>query len=494
MKSARAKVVHRLLDKPLVRWVVDAANAAGSSTTITVVGHEREQVIPLVEDTIVVVQEERLGTGHALMVAHDELARRGMLGLSDKHGEGEDGASGPDASGSDVRGTDVRDTDVCASDPDVRGTDASGPASPQSLVVLCGDTPLITPKTIAALVALQQEDDAAVCVLTHIVDDPTNYGRIIRNEAGDVLRIVEEKDATPAERAVTECNSGAYCFDLATLWASLAELGNDNAQGEYYLTDVIEACVSKGLVVKAHIVSADEAQGINSRAQLAHATKSMQRRINAAHMDAGVTMLDPELVWIGPDVTLEPDVELLPLTLLYGQTSVGSGSVLGPNTRATDSTVGRGCRVEESVLVRALLEDGVDCGPRAYLRPGTVMKAGSKAGTHVEIKNSTVGVGSKVPHLSYLGDATLGEGVNIGAGSITCNYDGSVKSPTVIGDRAFIGSDTMLVAPVTVGADTVTGAGSVITKDVPDGALAIERTEQANVEEWTRKHKKERPQ
>ncbi|MDR1184264.1 MAG: bifunctional UDP-N-acetylglucosamine diphosphorylase/glucosamine-1-phosphate N-acetyltransferase GlmU [Coriobacteriales bacterium] len=441
MKSARAKVAHELLGKPLVRWVIDAAQEAGSKRIITVVGHACEQVIPLVDDTTVVVQEERLGTGHAVMIAREAL---------------------------------VYDR--------------------ESLVVLCGDTPLITPATISALVALQQESGAAISLLTHVLDDPTAYGRVIRDEQGNVLRIVEEKDATPAERAVKECNSGAYSFDVPLLLKCLAELDNDNAQGEYYLTDVVGMCVSQGLVVKAHVVSADETLGINSRGQLAQATKSMQRRINAAHMAAGVTMLDPDLVWVGPDVTMETDVELLPLTMLCGKTSVGSGSVLGPNTRVTNSIIGRDCHVDESVLICATLEDGVTCGPRAYLRPGTVMKVGSKAGTHVEIKNSTVGPDSKVPHLSYLGDATLGEGVNIGAGSITCNSDGAAKHPTVIGDRAFIGSDTMLVAPVTVGADTVTGAGSVITANVPDGALALERTRQVVVDDWTRTHKKEKPQ
>jgi bifunctional UDP-N-acetylglucosamine pyrophosphorylase/glucosamine-1-phosphate N-acetyltransferase len=438
MKSARAKVVHGLLGKPMIRWVVDAAKAAGSSTVITVVGHAREQVIPLVEgDTTVVVQEERLGTGHAVMVAREALI---------------------------------------------------GPQAPSSLVVVCGDTPLITSETIAALVASQQEGAAAVCVLTHILSDPTNYGRVIRNEAGDVLRIVEEKDATAEERAVLECNSGAYCFDVPVLLESLTRLGNDNAQGEYYLTDVVGICVAEGRLVKAHIVDAEETQGINSRAQLAHATASMQRRVNAAHMAAGVTMLSPELVWVGPEVRLQSDVELLPLTFLNGTTSVASGSVIGPNTRISNSVIGPDCQVEESVLIDVVLEEGVSCGPRAYLRPGTVMKAGSKAGTHVEIKNSTVGPGSKVPHLSYLGDALLGEGVNMGAGSITCNYDGFEKNRTVIGDRAFIGSDTMLVAPVTVGPDTVTGAGSVITSDVPGGALAIERSRQQVVKGWVHKH------
>lgn len=467
MKSDRSKVTHDLLDKPLVRWVVDAAWAAGSAQVITIVGHAREQVIPLVEDTTIVVQEERLGTGHAIMVARDALEGSAVLSS-------------------------------CAQSQEPRGEqaeqDRAVPQAPASLVVLCGDTPLITADTIASLAASQQESGAAVCVLTHLLDDPTNYGRIVRDEVGAVLCIVEEKDATPAQRAIQECNSGAYCFDLPVLLESLDKLTCNNAQGEYYLTDVIAICVEQGLPVAAHIVSAEETQGINSRMQLAQASKSMQRRINTAHMEAGVTMLDPTLVWIGAAVEIENDTELLPGTFLFGATSVGRGSVLGPNTRVTDSTIGRDCRVDESVVLESVLADGVNVGPRAYLRPGTVMKAGSKAGTHVEIKNSTIGEGSKVPHLSYLGDATLGADVNIGAGTITCNFDGAAKSPTTIGDRAFVGSDTMLVAPVVLGADTVIGAGSVISKDVPSGALAIERTEQKIIEGWAQKRLQEHMQ
>jgi bifunctional UDP-N-acetylglucosamine pyrophosphorylase/glucosamine-1-phosphate N-acetyltransferase len=474
MKSTRAKVAHELLGKPLVRWVVDAAKAAGSDRVITVVGHGREQVIPLVEgDTAVVVQEERLGTGHAVMVARDALVAD--VPAVDAGVPAHTGAPAP----------------APADAPAARTLSANAP-TPASLVVLCGDTPLITPQAIAALVASQQENGAAACVLTHLLDDPAGYGRIVRDGQGRVARIVEDKDATDAERALRECNSGAYSFDLAVLLESLRELGNDNAQGEYYLTDVIGLCVSRGLEVRAHTVCAEETQGINSRAQLAQASSSMQRRINAAHLDAGVTMLDPGLVWIGPDVELEADVELLPLTFLSGRTRVAAGSILGPNTRVTDSVIGSNCRVDESILSEAVLEDGVSCGPRAYLRPGTVMRAGSKAGTHVEIKNSTVGPNSKVPHLSYLGDATLGEDVNVGAGTITCNYDGFAKNPTTIGDRAFIGSDTMLVAPVALGADAVTGAGSVITEDVPDGALAVERARQTVIRDWARKHREQR--
>jgi bifunctional UDP-N-acetylglucosamine pyrophosphorylase/glucosamine-1-phosphate N-acetyltransferase len=464
MKSERAKTAHELLGKPLVRWVVDAARAAGSERIITVVGHQREQVIPLVEDTTIVVQEERLGTGHAIMIAREAI----------------------------------------------KEAQAASPGS--SLVVLAGDTPLLTPQTIAALAAaqsggqpapaaaaqagaqsaLEQATPAALSVLTFFAANPKGYGRIVRDPTTNtVLRIVEDRDATPDERSITECNSGAYCFDSDFLLNNLGRLTNNNAQGEYYLTDLLGLAVADGLFVGTHIVEEAETAGINSRVQLAQASKVMQRRINESHLEAGVTMLDPDLVWIAPDVSIAPDVELLPLTMLAGATSIAAGSTIGPNTRITDSRIGRNCRVEESVLDQVALEDGVSVGPRAYLRPGTLMRQGSKAGTHVEIKNSTIGPGSKVPHLSYLGDTTLGEDVNIGAGSITCNYDGSAKNPTVVGDRAFIGSDTMLVAPVTIGADTVIGAGSVITRDVPDGALAIERTEQTIREGWVEKHTKE---
>jgi len=439
MKSSRPKVTHKLLDKPMVRWVVDAAKQAGSKEIISVVGFGREQVEPLLEDTTVVVQEDRMGTGHAVIMA------RPLLSAADR---------------------------------------------PSSLVVLCGDAPLITPETIELLVNYQQKSVAAASMLTHMLDEPGLYGRVVRDECGDVERIVEAKDASDDELAIKECNSGAYCFDVKVLLECLDELTPNNAQGEYYLTDVIGICVDKGLAVKAYCVSAQEVQGINSRAQLAQATKDAQMRINNRHMEAGVTMLDPDLVWIGPDVTLENDVELLPLTMLWGDTSVGSGSVLGPNTRVCDCVIGHDCVVDDSVLLESTLEDKVQCGPRAYLRPGTLMKTGSKAGTHVEIKNSTIGEGSKVPHLSYMGDATLGKDVNIGAGSITCNYDGSKKSPTVIGDGTFVGSDTMMVAPVNLGSGVTTGAGSVITKDVPDDALALERCDQVIVPGWSEKHRK----
>lgn len=441
MKSAKPKVAHELLGKPLVRWVVDAAHEAGCDNVVCVLGHGADQVAPIVSDTKTAIQEQQLGTGHAVMCAREAL--EGLVGAG------------------------------------------------SSVIVLSGDSPLIRPETIRALSAMREERGCAVCVLTMEPPDPAGYGRIVRDASGEgvIARIVEDRDCTPEEKQISECNSGIYCFDAAWLLGSLDKLGSDNAQQEYYLTDMIEVARSEGLdAVALPCADFTEALGINARNQLAYVTKLMQLRINGAHMDAGVTMTDPNLVWIGPDVEIAPDVELLPMTFLMGKTSIGSNTVIGPNCRLTDCTVGEGCRIDETVALESVLDNDVKSGPRAYLRPGTHMCDGSKAGTHVEIKKSTIGPGSKVPHLSYIGDTTMGEGINIGAGTITCNYDGHNKYPTTIADRSFVGSDTMLVAPVNVGADVIIGAGSTITKDIPDGALAIARARQTNLEGWVYKH------
>lgn len=440
MKSKKPKVAHTVLGRPLVRWVISAAQEAGVKRIITVVGHEREQVIPLVQDdTEIVVQEERKGTADAVASAKDALA-------------GFDG----------------------------------------SVLVLSGDCPLITPSTISALVEERESANVACALLTMELADPFGYGRIIRNGADQVVGIVEQKDATEEQARIQECNAGFYCFDAAFLFDALQRVDNNNAQGEFYLTDVIALAVNAGRGVRAVVTeSPHECLGVNSRVQLEQATKVAQQRINSQHMADGVTMMDSSQVWIGPDVTIEPDVVLWPQTYLLGKTSVGEDSEIGPNTRLTDTVVGRNSRVDETVAINAVIDDNVDCGPRAYLRPGAHLCDGSKAGTHVEIKKSTVGKGSKVPHLSYIGDTTIGEGVNIGAGSITCNYDGKHKHPTTIGDGAFIGSDTMMVAPVNIGAGAIIGAGSCITKDVSDDALALTRPEQVEVPGWAAKKRQQ---
>ena len=438
MKSKKPKVAHELLGKPLVKWVVDSARKAEVKKLVTVVGHGRDQVIPLVEhDASVIVQQNLRGTADAVLECKEEFA-------------------------------------------DYEG----------SLLVLSGDSPLITPETLKALITKREKEQAAVVVLTMKPANPFGYGRIVRDEDGNVERIVEQKDCTAEEAQINECNSGFYCFDAQALFTALDQVGNQNAQGEYYLTDVLEICRNEGRPVVALQTShPEECLGINSRGQLAQATAHAQRRINDQLMAEGVTMTDPTLVWVGPDVEVASDVEILPMTFLYGKCSIGQDSVVGPNARLTDTHVGEGCVVDETISIEAQIDDGATSGPRAYLRPGTHLCTNAKAGTHVEIKNSEVGEGSKVPHLSYIGDATIGKNANVGAGSITCNYDGVKKHHTTIGDEAFIGSDTMMVAPVEIGAHAVIGAGSTITKNVSEGALGIERSKQTEISDWhKRKH------
>ncbi|NTU72450.1 MAG: bifunctional UDP-N-acetylglucosamine diphosphorylase/glucosamine-1-phosphate N-acetyltransferase GlmU [Coriobacteriia bacterium] len=439
MKSDKPKVAHEILGKPMVTWVADATRSAGCERVVVVTGHGAAQVEALLRGVECVRQLEQLGTGHAVMCARETLA-------------------------------------------DFKG----------SLVIVAGDTPLLRPETIAGLIAMRESSGSACAVLTTNLTNPTGYGRVVRaGHESCVDRIVEERDCTADERRISEINTGAYCFDAGVLFAHLDRLTTDNAQGEYYLTDIVKILRGEGMTVTA--VLADdwlETIGVNSRVQLAEAGRVMQHRINEAHMLAGVTMTAPDLVWIGPDVTLGRDVELLPMTFLLGSTTVGDRAVIGPSTRLTNAAIAADAVVDSSVVIGATVGSGASVGPVAYLRQGAVLAAGAKAGTCVEKKNSTIGTGSKVPHLSYIGDATIGEGVNVGAGSITCNYDGETKHPTTIGDGAFIGSDTMLVAPVNIGAGAVTAAGSTIARDVPADALALERSEQVTVAGWAARRRK----
>ncbi len=445
MKSRHPKVVHNLLDKPIVWWTVRSAQAAGVERTIVVVGNHADEIKAALSDfdgIEYVEQTERLGTGHAVRVVRDALG----------------GFNGP-------------------------------------VVVINGDAPLMRSETIKALVDETRAHHNACTILSMTPPDPAGYGRVIFSD-GHVTGIVEHKDATPEQREhERECNVGVYCFCGGRLTANIDLIANDNTQGEYYLTDMVSIYVGQGEPVSAvHVDDYHEALGVNSRSQLADATRIMQERINEHLMAEGVTMLDPTTVWVGADVTVSQDTEILPMTMLYGATHIGSDCVIGPNTRLTDTTIGDGCVVDETVALSAVVEDGATCGPRAYLRPGAHLMPHAKAGTHVEIKNSTIGAGSKVPHLSYIGDTTMGEGVNVGAGSITCNYDGYHKFPTTIGDHVFIGSDTMMVAPVTIGDGALVGASSCITQDVPADALALERSEQRIVEGYaaTRRAKLEK--
>ncbi len=431
MKSDLPKVAHPVLGVPMIRLVIAAAREAGCDPVVIVTGHGAEVVERLLPGERCVRQDRRMGTGHAAMCAEQALA--------ESHG---------------------------------------------SLLILSGDTPLLRADTLRDLAGAREGSGAAVSLLTARIDDPS-LGRIVRDADGAVSGIVEHKDATPEQAAIDEVNTGTYCFDADSLFAHLHKLEADNAQGEYYLTDMIAILRSEGLgVVSVTTDDPMEGMGVNTRVQLAEANRALQSRVNAGHMLEGVTMTDPSLVWISPSVRLGRDVVLEPMTFLTGETVVGAGARIGPSSRVEDSEIGPGARVDSSIVLGSKVGPGSQVGPMGYLRPGTVLHATSKTGAFVEVKNSTIGEGSKVPHLSYVGDAEIGRDVNVGAGSITCNFDGWGKHRTVIGDGAFIGSDTMLVAPVRVGAGAVTGAGSAIAHDVPDGALGVERSDQRTVEGW----------
>ncbi len=433
MKSSLPKVLHPLCGKPLLLVLLDTLKEFKAERVLVVVGHQSGQVRQALGSGVeVVLQEEQLGTGHAVMAAGPSL----------------------------------------------------GPAD-ENVLVLAGDTPLVTTATLKALSDQFFSAGAGASVLTMQLDNPTGYGRVVRGPDGQVAKIVEERDASGAERLITEVNTSIYLFKRQELFDCLEQVGNDNRKKEYYLTDVVERMLERGEQVTAlQVDEASEAMGINTRAQLAEADRIMRERVNAHWMDEGVTVVDPRQTYIELGVSIGRDTVVHPFTFLTGATRVGRECSIGPFTRIADSTLGDRVTVTESVVREASIEEGASVGPYASLRPGTRISSGAKAGTFVEIKNSVVGRKSKVPHLSYMGDAVIGEEVNIGAGSITCNYDGSQKHATTIEDGAFIGSDTMFIAPVRVGKGAVTGAGSAISKDVPAAALGVERSQQKNIENW----------
>ncbi len=438
MKSARPKVLHEVCGRPMLSYVVEAARAAGAEDIVLVINPEMTAVKDLFNDTVsYAYQEEQLGTGHAVRIAEGLVSQ-----------------------------------------------------AAEEVLVLCGDTPLLAGNLLLDLIGVHRGSQAAATVLTAKLDDPTGYGRIIRSAAGTVERIIEEKDANPAEKAIVEVNTGSYCFDKKALFSALAQVGCNNAQGEYYLTDVLPIMQDKGQRVQAYLAPEPMlTQGINNRVQLAAAEAFLRAQIRERHMLAGVTIIDPASTFIDASVTIEPDTVNYPFSILDGNTIIEKNCIIGPSAQIKDSTIGAGAQVCYAVLQEAQVGPGADVGPFTYLRPGTVLAEKSKAGTFVEIKKSYIGPESKVPHLSYVGDATLGRHVNIGAGTITCNYDGVNKHPTVIEDGVFIGSNTNLVAPVTIGRGAYTGAGSTITKDVPTDALGLERAEQKNIEGWAERRR-----
>lgn len=432
MRSAIPKVLHPVCGRALVAWPIAAAQEAGAGRIAVIVSPDRDISGALPDGIESLPQPEANGTGGALLAAAELVAES------------------------------------------------------ETVIVLSGDVPLVSAELIAAIAATHEGEGAAATVVTAVLDDPGSYGRVIRGEGDDVAKIVEAKaegDATPEELAIKEINAGIYVFDGPALAKALPELTNDNAQGEYYLPDVLPLLTAEGGRVVAH-VSADPnvILGINSRADLALVEAEARRQINEGHMLAGVTIVDPASTWIEVGSKIAPDTRIEPGTTLIGECVIGSGSVVGPHTTLIDSRIGEEVAVPHSYLVECDVGDRCKVGPFAYLRPKAQLEEGAKAGTFVEIKNSRIGKGSKVPHLSYIGDADVGEGANLGAATITANYDGFVKSRTKIGDGAKTSVDTTLVAPVEVGESAYTGAGSVITEDVPPGALGIARAEQSNVE------------
>ncbi|GAA1144388.1 bifunctional UDP-N-acetylglucosamine pyrophosphorylase/glucosamine-1-phosphate N-acetyltransferase [Kitasatospora gansuensis] len=441
MKSkSLPKVLHPICGRTLVGHAVSAAQELTPDRLLVVVGHQRELVQAHLAEYYpgvrTAVQLEQNGTGHAVRTALAALAAEG-------------------------------------GEPD--GT----------VVITTGDAPLLTGGTLAALVAAHAAQGNGVTVLTAVVPDSTGYGRILRDDADAVASIVEEKDATAAQCAITEINSGVFAFDAKLLAEALAQVTTDNSQGEEYLTDTLGILRTAGHRVGA-VVAADyrDILGINDRVQLAEARRILNSRLTERAMREGVTVVDPATTWIDVQVTYEPDAVLLPNTQLHGTTHLGEGCQVGPNSTLTDTLVGAGATVSNTTAIGAEIGEQAGVGPYAYLRPGAKLGRKAKAGTYVEIKNSELGEGAKVPHLSYIGDATIGAHTNIGAASVTVNYDGVNKHRTTIGAHCRTGSDNMFIAPVTVGDGAYTAAGSVIISDVPAGALGVSRAQQRNVPGW----------
>ncbi len=435
MKSTTPKVLHTIAGQSLLGHVLSTVETLAPAEVRVVIGAEREKVQEHLEQvspaSVPFIQERRGGTGHAVQIA---------------------------LASAELKGT---------------------------VLIVAGDTPLLASETLRQLVAAHNSGGYAATVLTAEVPDPTGYGRIIRTENGDILRIIEERDASAVEQEIDEINSGVYVFDLAKLHRAIARLTDDNSQGELYLTQVIEILRAENERV-VPILTPDyiEILGINDRVQLAECAAIMRDQINDAFMRAGVAMIDPTTTWIDTSVKIAPDAVIYPGTAISGDSVISEGAVIGPRTTLIDCQVAAGAIVIESYCKGATIGKGASVGPFTYLRPGSVLGGRSKVGAFAEMKNSTLGEGSKVPHLTYIGDATVGEGTNIGAGTIFVNYDGVEKHHTTVGDHVRIGSDTMLVAPLTIGDGAYTAAGSVITEDVPAGAIGVGRAKQRNVLGW----------
>lgn len=438
MKSKLYKVLHPVLGRPMVQHVVQQLKPLHLNKIVTIVGFGAEKVKETLDgESEFALQEEQLGTGHAVMQAEPLL--KGKKGTT---------------------------------------------------IVVCGDTPLITSTTFEALITFHEKEGAGTTILTAQTDDPTGYGRVIRNGQGEVERIVEHKDASEDELLVQEINTGTYCFDNEALFAALEEVSNDNAQGEYYLPDVIEILRNKGKKVSAYMTpDFEETLGVNDRVALAKAEKIMKRRINEGHLRNGVSIIDPDHTYIEPDVIIEADAVIHPGTILKGSTVIKANAEIGPNSEIENCLIGENSVIQHSVARNSKIGQRVNIGPFAHIRPDSAIGNDTKIGNFVEIKKTVMGNGSKASHLTYLGDANIGENVNVGCGTITVNYDGYKKYTTTIEDDAFIGCNSNLIAPVTIGKGSYVAAGSTITKDVPEDALSVARARQENKEGYAKKIK-----
>ena len=438
MKSKMPKVLHKVCGKPLSKWVIDASKAAGSDKVCAVVGHKAETVKEVLGDVCeFALQAEQKGTGHAIMQAIDVI----------KNSKGE-------------------------------------------VVILNGDTPLITAETINKAIEYHKNNGNQATVITAILDDATGYGRIVRDNDGSVLKIVEQKDASEEEKKINEVNSGMYVFDAQSLVYALDKITPNNAQGEYYLTDTLEILLSAGKKIGGYAISDnDEIRGINDRVQLNEAENIMQKRINEYHMRNGVTMRNPESVYIEDGVEIGNDTEICQNVTIKSGTKIGSDCVIGSGSMLDRAVIHDGVDVLSSVILESEVDEGTHVGPFAYIRPNCHVGKEVKVGDFVELKNSNIDDGTKISHLTYIGDSDVGKRVNFGCGTVTCNYDGKKKYRTTIGDDCFVGCNTNFVSPINVGDGVYIAAGSTITEDIPENSLSIARARQVNKEGWKDKRK-----
>ncbi|MBC7959630.1 MAG: bifunctional UDP-N-acetylglucosamine diphosphorylase/glucosamine-1-phosphate N-acetyltransferase GlmU [Vallitaleaceae bacterium] len=438
MVSDVPKVLHKILDKSMLAYVIEAAREAGAQEICVVVGHKAEMVKNALQGQVVFAEQiQQLGTGHAVMQAESFIGDEGKV------------------------------------------------------LILFGDTPLITGTTLKQMVDDHEKSGRAVTVLSTLISDSTGYGRIVRSEDNQFQKSVEHKDATDSQRQIKEINSGMYCFEAAILKDALKAITNHNAQGEYYLPDTLTHIMDQKLIVDAMVIDRfEEVLGVNDRVQLAAVSKIMQKRINEAHMRNGVGMIDPDQVYISKEVQIDRDTVLYPGTILEGNTKIGAHCSIGPQSRIVNSSVDAHTSVECSTVLNSKIGSETHIGPYAYIRPNCSIGDGVKIGDFVEIKNAVIGNGTKVSHLTYIGDADVGEKVNFGCGTVVVNYDGVHKHRTTVKDRAFIGCNTNLVSPVVVEENAYTAAGSTITKDVPAYSLGIAREKQVNIDDWVRRKKK----